>query len=699
MSKTFALDIGTRSVIGLLCEHNDDSSTIIDYEIVEHSKRNMYDGQIHDINGVAKIVQNIKNNLEERNNTPISTVSIAAAGRALKTQRCDISKKLDINSSVKKDDIDDLAIDGIKKAQDLLNESEGVSESRYYCVGYSVVNYYLDNNFIENPEGHKGAELKLDLIATFLPHIVVDGLYTVMNRVGLEVENLTLEPIAAINVAIKKNMRLLNLVLVDIGAGTSDIAITKQGSIIAYGMVPLAGDEITEKLCNEFLLDFDTAEELKINLFNFDKQKFVDVVGIEHDMDSEDILDRVDESIKHLAQEISDKILEYNTKSPSAVFLIGGGSQIPRLKEYIATNLSLPAERVAIKDSSKVDDIENIPEVLNGPNAITPLGISVISKTSSSKDYLQVTLNGKKLKIYNSKKIKVSDALVMLGYNPRDLIPKSSKDFIYYLNGIKKVIKGNIGEGAKIFVNSKPANLMQIINNGDFIKVEESTIGKKHEPYLTDLISLNEYIKFQDKDINIIKYIKLNGETIYEDIKLNENDKIEIKKIKTLEELLEYMDIDFSDKIFYLNDNKVDLDCNINQNDEIIYTINSSNLGSKNIEGEVDSKIVDINNNNTNSFNSKHKEPLHKKVASFNNFSKNLLVTVNEEPLSINHKKDKFILVDIFDHIDFDRTKAKGILDLKINGQRAEFTKELKNGDDIKIGWKNLINYDNIQKN
>ncbi|MCT4583618.1 MAG: rod shape-determining protein [Peptostreptococcaceae bacterium] len=696
MSKTFALDIGTRSVIGLLCEHDEDNSTIIDYEIIEHSKRNMYDGQIHDINGVAKIVQNIKTKLEERNNTQISTVSIAAAGRALKTQRCDIFKKLDINLNVKKDDIDDLAIEGIKKAQDLLNESEGVSESRYYCVGYSVVNYYLDNNFIENPEGHKGSELKLDLIATFLPHIVVDGLYTVMNRVGLEVENLTLEPIAAINVAIKKNMRLLNLVLVDIGAGTSDIAITKQGSIIAYGMVPLAGDEITEKLCNEFLLDFDTAEELKVNLFNCGKQKFIDVVGIEHEMDSEDILDRVDESIKHLAGEISDKILEYNTKSPSAVFLIGGGSQIPRLKEYIATNLSLPAERVAIKDSSKIDEIENIPEVLNGPNAITPLGISVISKTSSSKDYLQVTLNDKKLKIYNSKKIKVSDALVMLGYNPRDLIPKSSKDFIYYLNGIKKIIKGNIGEGAKIFVNSKPANLMQIINNGDFIKVEESTIGQKHEPNLTDLISLNEYIKFQNNEINIIKYIKVNGETVYEDIKLKENDKIEVKKIKTLEELLEYMDIDFLDKIFYINDNKTNLDYSIKENDEIIYSI----IPKEDEDSKLDTsdKIIDINTSSSNKENTpnKKRESLNRKVASFSsNFSKNLLVTVNEEPLSINHEKEKFILVDIFDHIDFDRTKAKGILDLKINGQRAEFTKELKNGDDIKIGWKSLINFDN----
>ena len=69
--------------------------------------------------------------------------------------------------------------------------------------------------------------------------MVVESLYTVMERAGMEVTCLTLEPIAALNVAIPKELRLLNLALVDVGAGTSDIAITKSGTIIAYDMAPL----------------------------------------------------------------------------------------------------------------------------------------------------------------------------------------------------------------------------------------------------------------------------------------------------------------------------------------------------------------------------------------------------------------------------------------------------------------------------
>ena len=75
---------------------------------------------------------------------------------------------------------------------------------------------------------------------------------------GLEVANLTLEPIAAINVAIPEKFRMLNIGLIDVGAGTSDICITKDGKyLVAYGMIPMAGDELTEIISKQYLVDFD----------------------------------------------------------------------------------------------------------------------------------------------------------------------------------------------------------------------------------------------------------------------------------------------------------------------------------------------------------------------------------------------------------------------------------------------------------
>src|SRR3712207_8546128 len=89
--------------------------------------------------------------------------------------------------------------------------------------------------------------------------------------------------------AVPKKLRLLNIALVDVGAGTSDIAISSNDSISAYGMVPMAGDEVTEAIVQNFLVDFNTAEKIKISSSNEEKIKFIDVLGIENDISAEEV--------------------------------------------------------------------------------------------------------------------------------------------------------------------------------------------------------------------------------------------------------------------------------------------------------------------------------------------------------------------------------------------------------------------------
>ena len=98
----------------------------------------------------------------------------------------------------------------------------------------------------------------------------------------MTVANMTLEPIAAINVAIPENFRMLNIALVDVGAGTSDISITREGSIIAYGMIPYAGDELTELIVQQYLVDFQTAEKMKLASSSEDEVTYEDIMSISH---------------------------------------------------------------------------------------------------------------------------------------------------------------------------------------------------------------------------------------------------------------------------------------------------------------------------------------------------------------------------------------------------------------------------------
>lgn len=652
----FSLDIGTRTVIGLVGKYQEGIFKILACEIEEHDKRNMYDGQIHDINGVVQVVERVKARLEEKIGVKLEKVAIAAAGRALKTHRLRVDREIDYTREIDKRLIESLEMEAIQKAQDMLEDNKLEGESQYYCVGYSIVNYFLDDNFLENPEGHRGKKLGVDLLATFLPHIVVNSLYTVMSRVNLEVVNMTLEPIAAINVAIKKNLRLLNLALVDIGAGTSDIAITKDGTIVAYAMASIAGDEITEGIAKTYLLDFDTAERLKIKLNKQDTHQFCDIVGIEHNLTTDEIMDNIDEDVRRLAKEISDRILEYNEKAPSAVFIIGGGGQIPRLPQYVAEYIGLPKERVVVRDTTIITEVEGIPEELKGPHAITPIGIAVTAVHNMYKDFLEVVVNNQKIKLFNSKNIKVSDALILIGYNPRNLIPKRGEDFIYYVNGEEKRIKGEIGEPAKILVNNEIASLEKKLENGDIVTVKEATVGKKPNPRLFDCINMKESIKFNDEQIYIIKEIIVNNQTVTDNVVIKEYDKIEIVKISTIKEIFDTLSLNPDEYIIYKNGEIAEINENIKDNDIITTSKKEENI--KDIEDSSDNTIT---------------------------------LNINGEDKIIKHNKDSFMFINIFDYIDFDLSKPKGMLILKVNGKKADYTQELKNGDRIEIYWeKNL---------
>ena len=654
----FSLDIGTRNVVGIIGKMVGDTYKIIDSEIVSHPDRAMYDGQIHDIEKVAEVVKIVKDRLEERNGEELKYVSIAAAGRALKTNKVSVERDIDSNKEISTALIDSLEIEAIQKAQsELENNLNRSKEPRYYCVGYTVVNYYLDGSIIGNLKGHKGNKIGAEVLATFLPHVVVDSLYTAVDMVGLEVINLTLEPIAAINIAIPPKFRLLNLALVDVGAGTSDIAITKNGSIVSYAMVSVAGDEITESISQAFLLDFNTAESLKVELNKTNIHKYSDIIGIEHEVSTEEVMDKIDNVIKDISNKIGEKIIEYNGQAPSAVFCIGGGSQIPGLTKHLAEFLGLPQERVAVRGTNMLESIDLGNNELDGPEFVTPIGIGYTAIKDREQDFFEVTLNEKVIKLFNSKELSVSDALILIGYNPRKLIAKKGKPLSFILNGKKRTYYGDYGETAKIYVNGNLSSLDTRIKNKDNILIEPATEGKDAQLCINDIISNNEKVIFNKKEINLIKIIKANGIPVDMSYQIKENDDIKIERINNIEELL---------KLYDLSHEKYD----------VVLNGISSNIKARLKPGDV----IEIN----------IKQEPSNETSDKNNISEDeyIFLKVNNKDIKIKKEKRDMIFVDIFDHIDFDRTKAKGILELRLNGHRANYTDILNDNDIIEVYWK-----------
>ncbi|MCR4866167.1 MAG: cell division protein FtsA, partial [Lachnospiraceae bacterium] len=228
----YGLDIGTRSVVGIVGYRKGKKFVVTAMARKEHETRAMIDGQIHDIAKVAQTIKDVTEELEGKLGSKLKRVCIAAAGRVLKTATAHADIELDELRTVNEEDIYTLNSAAIEEAyKKFLSEND--IDLKFYCVGSSIVRYYLNDFPITNLENHKASKIGVDIIATFLPDEVVDGLYAAVDIAGLEVASLTLEPIAAIGLAIPEKFRLLNIALVDVGAGTSDISITKDGSIIA----------------------------------------------------------------------------------------------------------------------------------------------------------------------------------------------------------------------------------------------------------------------------------------------------------------------------------------------------------------------------------------------------------------------------------------------------------------------------------
>ena len=533
----FALDIGTRSVIGIVAEQRDGQLHILATERLEHKTRAMLDGQIHDVPQVAAIIREVKRRLTERTGA-LSSAAVAAAGRALYTMTAEAEQ--DITGTITPAQQRDLDFAGVQAAQKKLAHSHTVDDpTRYYCVGYSTIRYMLDGNELKTLVGQRGRHAQATVIATFLPRQVVDSMQSALRETHLEMRALTLEPIAGINVLIPPTMRHLNLVLVDIGAGTSDVAITRGGSVIAYGMVPMAGDEITEAISREYLLDFNIAEDIKRKAAEGQDVSFTDILGMKLSLTADQVIAAIKPGVENLANAIAKQILELNGEPPQAVMLVGGGALTPMMPELVAAALGIPEARVAVRQPDEVDGVADLPEELHAPDAVTPLGILKIASINTLH-FLAVWINDIEYSLFNFRELNVSDALLAAGISLRKYNGRPGMGLMITVNGERRSFPGTMGTLAQITIDGKSASLDSPIRDDCRIKLVAGENGTQPEVRLSDIIgTIDSYqVSLNGEERVVTASILVNDSTPEGDPILRDGDVIISRRERTLGEVL-----------------------------------------------------------------------------------------------------------------------------------------------------------------
>ncbi|MCR5503780.1 MAG: cell division protein FtsA [Lachnospiraceae bacterium] len=724
----FGLDIGTRSVVGTVGYKKQDKFVVVAQRIKEHDTRAMLDGQIHDIQKVGDTIREVKSQLEDAIGEKLSGVCIAAAGRMLRTVTTHVEMELD-NRETTQEDIFNLISAGVEKAyEEFLKDNQIEEDMKFYCVGHSVVRYFLNGTQFTSLEGHKARNIGIDLIATFLPDEVVDSLYKSVEIAGLTVDNLTLEPIAAIQLAIPERFRMLNIALIDVGAGTSDISITNDGSILAYGMIPKAGDALTEEIAKACLVDFNEAEKIKKEADGDKDIEYFDIMLLPQKIAPAEVNRIIAGTIEQMASEVADKIRELNGgKSVSAVFVVGGGGKNKSYAEAVADKLGIARERVALRGEEVMQNIVFEENTKKDSLLVTPIGIC-LNYYEESNNFIFVSFNGSRIKMYDNNNLTVADVATQAQFPNDGLFPKRGDALNYTVNGKAKMLRGLPGEAAVITINDEPAFITSRIRANDVVRVTESTKGEAAKLTLEELEELGQNISVNVNGQKVLFpcFAEVNGELQSKFYDIKEGDRIEILNYYTVRQITDFMDVILEQGMnIYVNNDLADMDTKVYDNFTVNWTLEklksqreeleeertkkksgvkdaSEALTYADLPGDEDTEDPDTEDADPEADLSEEDETDDTPGDSYKDLPEDdgtyegptpvsiITVNVNGAPVILRGKTN-FVFVDIFDAIDFDlhAPKGKTIVTL-LNGKQAQYMEAIRDGDDIEIYWEDM---------
>jgi len=503
----FTVDVGTRKIAAMVAKVEKDGKLKVlgsSYKI--HHDRALIDGQVEDIEQTSKHIKAIKEKLENKLAIKLKKVNLAVAGRGLKSIK--IKTSVDIrNEEVTEEDMNNAVMQALATAQKNFPNAG--------LVGYNINTYFVDGYPTNNPKYRRGRLLEVEIIATFLPEQPVYALLKAAELAELQVSFITLEPIAAITATIPQEIRQFHLALVDIGGGTSDISISKNGKIIGYDVIPIAGDEITEAISNQYLLPFTTAERVKIKLTQENEVITRDILGNKLTINRTDFIKTIQPVVDILTDHIAEKILSLGKTAPRAVILVGGGSKTPLIKEFISKKLNIPVERVGIRFPLS-RGFKILPRRIVEPSWAVAVGTTLLAAKQQGIPLIEVKVNDIPISLFSINRPTVKDAIIRLGLSLKELYGKPSPGTVINVDGKIISFPGILGSPPTITVSGNKASINTEISNGDIIVIEKGRDAPTYIPSVEDVLNqVTPEIYIDEKKVSVnFHLLDLNGNKV-----------------------------------------------------------------------------------------------------------------------------------------------------------------------------------------
>jgi len=374
-----ALDVGTEFAKALVFEIDDDGhGTVRGVGRKRQGLSHMQSGTVADIAAVVDNCAVALQEAEEMAGFRPGQVVIGIAGELVKgftTTHSQERKKPDVPISEAELQrlIDGVQRQAVREAERSITWETGLPHVDVRLVHAAVTGAAIDGYALTNPVGFQGRHVKIGIFNAFAPLVHLGALQSVASQLDLELLEIVAEPYAVARVLGADGVRQSGALFVDVGGGTTDVALVRQGGIEGTRMFALGGRAFTKSLADRLDLPFPRAEEIKVDYARGLPVDQRDEVAATIGADVEVWAAGVELVMEELAA---------GDLLPGRIHLCGGGSRLPEIKAVLAAERfwkRLPFARppeVTVMAPDQIEAIADETHLLVDQQDVTPLGLA-----------------------------------------------------------------------------------------------------------------------------------------------------------------------------------------------------------------------------------------------------------------------------------------------------------------------------------
>ena len=373
-----ALDVGTEFAKALVFEIEDGRGAVKGVGRKRQGLAHMQSGTVADISAVVDNCAVALQEAEEMAGFRPSQVVIGIAGELVKgftTTHSQERKKPDqpITEAELQKLIDTVQREALREAERSITWETGLPNVDVRLVHAAIVGASIDGYALSNPVEFQGRHIKIGIFNAFAPLVHLGALQTVASQLDLELLEIVAEPYAVARVLGSDQIRQVGALFVDVGGGTTDVALVRQGGIEGTRMFALGGRAFTKSLADRLELPFPRAEAAKV-----DYARGLEVAK------RDEIAAIIGEDVEVWAAgvELVMEELAGGDLLPGRIYLCGGGSRLPEIPAVLraerfwkSLSFARPPE-VTVMAPDQVEMIRDATDLLVDQQDVTPLGLA-----------------------------------------------------------------------------------------------------------------------------------------------------------------------------------------------------------------------------------------------------------------------------------------------------------------------------------